>query len=74
MFSLKYQISNPESWHQEMAKQIPIETSGNSFLLQNSFGSGGGQFVALQPGLWIEQLESYPQGAIVCGNFTKTTQ
>ena len=57
MFSLKYQISNPESWHQEMAKQIPIETSGNSFLLQNSFGSGGGQFVALQPGLWIEQLD-----------------
>lgn len=40
-----------------MAKQIPIETSGNSFLLTNSFGAGGGQFVALQAGLWIEQLD-----------------
>ncbi|MFV0566393.1 MAG: helix-turn-helix domain-containing protein [Flavobacteriaceae bacterium] len=53
---IEFKLARPEQWYQELSKKLPAVVQNNKLVFNAEFGSGGQEFLEVQPGLWGQKL------------------
>jgi len=56
MKTVKYHLSDPETWYEVLAKNALGIKKDNLFLFNSFLGDGQLEYILLQPGLWAQQM------------------
>ena len=56
MKTIQYQHLSPKEWFEILAKQIPATIKDNQFIFHHEIGNGKMQYLILQEGLWVCQM------------------
>lgn len=57
MRTVEHPLLSPEKWYELLHQQLPSTLHNNQFVLGRELGSGKLQYVFLQEGLWVNQMD-----------------